>query len=180
MGDLSENPLSNMNPISQYNELKDNINQLKENVTKIVKIIKPLIGEGLAAPCDMSKKLSNIMCSVSDNLNNGLDKLSDMDDINIESLIPSLNMNIFEAPLNIAKKRNPSLIKRLINDCETNILQLEKDKIRIEKKINDPKFYDTDNIIIAKKTTKRHAEIIKSIETEEKSWSLLLVELDAS
>ena len=83
-------------------------------------------------------------------------------------------------PPNIIKKRNPSLIKRLINDCETNILQLEKDKIRIEKKINDPKFYDTDNIIIAKKTSKRHAEIIKSIETEEKSWSLLLAELDAS
>jgi len=140
MGDLSENPLSNMNPISQYNELKDNINQLKENVTKIVKIIKPLIGEGLAAPCDMSKKLSNIMCSVSDNLNNGLDKLSDMDDINIESLIPSLNMNIFEAPLNIAKKiateslKNTKKMTNTIDALSVKLQQDTKNKGVINKK----------------------------------------------
>ena len=79
---------------------------------------------------------------------------------------------------NVKKKRNMSLVKRLISDCEKNILQLEKDKSRIEKKMNDPDFYSGENINIAKKASKRHAELILSIENEEKTWSSLLIELE--
>ncbi len=78
----------------------------------------------------------------------------------------------------LKKKRNISLVKRLISDCEKNILQLEKDKSRIEKKMNDPNFYSGDNINIAKKAAKRHAELITLIANEEKTWSSLLIELE--
>ena len=78
----------------------------------------------------------------------------------------------------IKKKRNSLLVKRLISDCEKNILQLEKDKARIEKKMNDPDFYSGKNIGIAKKASKRHAELIVSIDNEEKTWSSLLIELE--
>ena len=78
----------------------------------------------------------------------------------------------------VKNKRNISLVKRLISDCEKNILQLEKDKSRIEKKMNDPNFYSGENINIAKKASKRHAELILSIENEEKTWSSLLIELE--
>jgi ATP-binding cassette subfamily F protein 3 len=78
----------------------------------------------------------------------------------------------------LKKKRNSSLVKRLINDCEKNILQFEKDKARIEKKMNDPTFYSGENINIAKKASKRHAELILSIENAEKTWSSLLVEIE--
>ena len=85
--------------------------------------------------------------------------------------------NEIKAP-SLKKKRNSSLVKRLINDCEKNILQLEKDKARIEKKMNDPTFYSGENINIAKKASKRHAELILGIENEEKTWSSLLVEIE--
>ena len=78
----------------------------------------------------------------------------------------------------LKKKRNTSLVKRLISDCEKNILQLEKDKTRIEKKMNDPNFYNGENINIAKKAAKRHAELITLIANEEKTWSSLLIELE--
>ena len=71
-----------------------------------------------------------------------------------------------------------SLVKRLISDCEKNILQLEKDKSRIEKKMNDPNFYSGDNINIAKKASKRHSEIIENIKAEEISWADLLQEIE--
>ena len=51
------------------------------------------------------------------------------------------NIENITKPAIINKKRNSSLVKRLISDCEKNILQLEKDKARIEKKMNDPDFY---------------------------------------
>ena len=79
---------------------------------------------------------------------------------------------------NVKKKRNMSLVKRLISDCEKNILQLEKDKSRIEKKMNDPNFYSGDNINIAKKASKRHSEIIEEIKAEEISWADLLQEIE--
>ena len=82
------------------------------------------------------------------------------------------------AKFNVKKKRNMSLVKRLISDCEKNILQLEKNKSRIEKKMNDPDFYSGENINIAKKASKRHAELILSIENEEKTWSSLLIEFE--
>jgi hypothetical protein len=88
------------------------------------------------------------------------------------------NKEIIADPSSIKKKRNSSLVKRLISDCEKNILQLEKDKTRIEKKMNDPNFYNGENINIAKKATKRHAELITLIANEEKTWSSLLIELE--
>jgi ATP-binding cassette subfamily F protein 3 len=88
------------------------------------------------------------------------------------------NIENISKPSIIKKKRNSSLVKRLISDCEKNILQLEKDKTRIEKKMNDPDFYSGKNISIAKKASKRHAELITEIEIEEKSWSSLLIELE--
>ena len=87
------------------------------------------------------------------------------------------NETVVQVP-SVKKKRNISLVKRLISDCEKNILQLEKDKSRIEKKMNDPDFYSGKNINIAKKASKRHAELILSIENEEKTWSSLLIELE--
>jgi ATP-binding cassette subfamily F protein 3 len=88
------------------------------------------------------------------------------------------NIENISKPTIIKKKRNTSLVKRLISDCEKNILQLEKDKARIEKKMNDPDFYSGKNISIAKKASKRHAELVVEIEIEEKSWSSLLIELE--
>ena len=88
------------------------------------------------------------------------------------------NIENITKPTIINKKRNSSLVKRLISDCEKNILQLEKDKARIEKKMNDPDFYSGKNISIAKKASKRHADLIVEIEIEEKSWSSLLIELE--
>jgi hypothetical protein len=44
--------------------------------------------------------------------------------------------------------------------------------------MNDPDFYSGKNISIAKKASKRHAELIVEIEIEEKSWSSLLIELE--
>ena len=44
--------------------------------------------------------------------------------------------------------------------------------------MNDPDFYSGENINIAKKASKRHAELILSIENEEKTWSSLLIELE--
>ena len=81
--------------------------------------------------------------------------------------------------LNLKKRRNSNLLKRLINDCEKNIVQLEKDKARIETKMNNANFYKNENIAIAKKATKRHTELIESIVIEERSWSELVNELEA-
>jgi len=44
--------------------------------------------------------------------------------------------------------------------------------------MNDPAFYSGENINIAKKAAKRHAELILGIENEEKTWSSLLVEIE--
>ena len=100
---------------------------------------------------------------------NKIELLNSDNDQNIENITK---------PTIINKKRNSSLVKRLISDCEKNILQLEKDKARIEKKMNDPDFYSGKNINIAKKASKRHADLIVEIEIEEKSWSSLLIELE--
>ena len=81
--------------------------------------------------------------------------------------------------LDLKKRRNSNLLKRLINDCEKNIVQLEKDKARIETKMNNANFYKNENIAIAKKATKRHTELIESIVIEERSWSELVNELEA-
>ena len=44
--------------------------------------------------------------------------------------------------------------------------------------MNDPDFYSGKNITIAKNASKRHAELLVSIENEEKTWSSLLIELE--
>ena len=44
--------------------------------------------------------------------------------------------------------------------------------------MNDPNFYNGENINIAKKAAKRHAELITLIANEEKTWSSLLIELE--
>ena len=101
----------------------------------------------------------------------------------LQSKIGRLEINIDKknetSNLNLKKRRNSNLLKRLINDCEKNIVQLEKDKARIETKMNNANFYKNENIAIAKKATKRHTELIESIVIEERSWSELVNELEA-
>lgn len=101
----------------------------------------------------------------------------------LQSKMGRLEINIDKknetSNLNLKKRRNSNLLKRLINDCEKNIVQLEKDKARIETKMNNANFYKNENIAIAKKATKRHTELIESIVIEERSWSELVNELEA-
>ena len=68
-----ENPLNNMDPISQIQEFKDNVSELNQNFKNIVKIVTPMVRKGLIMPCDISKKISKTLCSITNTANTKFD-----------------------------------------------------------------------------------------------------------
>lgn len=82
------NPLKNMDPISQIHEFKENIKELDENIKNIVKIVKPMVHSGLVMPCNISKKISNTLCSLTDSVNNNIDKFDEsINNINLTNIV---------------------------------------------------------------------------------------------
>ena len=73
---INNNPLNNMDPISQINEFKENVKELDRNFKNIVRIASPMIKKGLILPCEISKKISESLCSISDQANDTFDKLN--------------------------------------------------------------------------------------------------------
>lgn len=72
---LSENPLNNMDPISQIREFKDNVNELNNNFKNIIKIVGPMVKNGIVMPCTISKKFSDTLCSLTNSANSKFELL---------------------------------------------------------------------------------------------------------
>ena len=78
MSENNINPFAEMNPISQYDELQENIKELKKNVELMITTIQPII----SIPCQISSTISNSICGLSSVLDSGLNTLSgNTDDI---------------------------------------------------------------------------------------------------
>ena len=76
------NPLGNMDPVSQYRNMEDNISDINENFNNIINLVKPFVKDGLKWPCEVSKKLSKSVCGLSDNATKGLKDIDKYTDLN--------------------------------------------------------------------------------------------------
>lgn len=82
------NPLSNMDPISQIREFKENVHELNDNFKNIINIVKPMVKNGLVMPCNIAKNFSNTLCSLTDNASSKIDLLNDsLSNVNLDNLI---------------------------------------------------------------------------------------------
>jgi hypothetical protein len=120
------NPLNKMDPITQVQEFKDNVNELNANFKNIVKIVKPMVKNGLVMPCTIAKKISNTLCSLTENANNKLDlfnnTISKLDLENITNIPNNLN-NISGGEIKVENMQimNPKLNKIIKNtNANTN------------------------------------------------------------
>jgi len=93
----------NTNPISQTQELSDNIKQIKKNIDTIINISAPLIEKTTSITCDIAKKISDTICTANNYLNNNINNLKNNynmldqsvnNSINkVQNLNESINMN---------------------------------------------------------------------------------------
>jgi len=64
-----------MDPISQIREFKDNVNELNNNFKNIIKIVGPMVKNGIVMPCTISKKFSDTLCSLTNSANSKFELL---------------------------------------------------------------------------------------------------------
>jgi hypothetical protein len=132
----SKNPLSNMDPISQIREFKDNVNELNDNFKNIIKIVRPMVKNGIVMPCTISKKFSDTLCSLTNTANSKFElldnSLSTLDLNNmVDNKLTNNISNIIGGDADIIggdadiKDYNNSNNKELVN---TNYSKLIEDK----------------------------------------------------
>ena len=97
----NSNPLTRINPVTQYNEFKDNLEELKSNINVIIKTMKPLVQTGLSVPCKLSRTISDTICGASKLVTDGFNKVSSIDDI--ESLTGINFSKIEKTPLKVGQ-----------------------------------------------------------------------------
>jgi len=96
---MEKNPLSGMDPISQYEELQTNIKELSDNMIIILNTLKPVVKNTLSLPCQISKNFTDNICGISDKFNNTFDSLSNKNPIEIiqhianKSVLNTQNIN---------------------------------------------------------------------------------------
>lgn len=93
----------NTNPISQTQELTDNIKQIKKNIDTIINISAPLIEKTTSITCNIAKKISDTICNANSYLNNNINNIKNNynmldqsvnNSINkVQNLNDSINMN---------------------------------------------------------------------------------------
>ena len=99
----AQSPISsqivNTNPISQTQELNDNIKQIKKNIDTIINISAPLIEKTTSITCDIAKKISDTICSANNYLNNNINNIKNNYNMLDESVNNSINkvQNLNEA-----------------------------------------------------------------------------------
>lgn len=80
----------NTNPVSQTQELTDNIKQIKKNIDTIINISAPLIEKTTSITCDIAKKISDTICYANNYLNNNISNIKN----NYNMLDQSVNNSI--------------------------------------------------------------------------------------
>ena len=93
----SPNPLANMDPISQYQDMKHNIQELNKNFNSIIGMVKPVVKGGLKQSCQISKKMAETICSLSDSASEGMDNITQFTDLEKMSKKLQANYNKFKA-----------------------------------------------------------------------------------
>ena len=127
------NPLSNMDPISQTKELYENLQELNENIIKILQTISPFIKDSLSIPCQISTKINESICSISKNIHKNFDNISTE---NLLLSIQNISKNSFENMDQIKKLYYPDLQKSLNIKNNLSISNQEQDIKKSNNKLS--------------------------------------------
>lgn len=64
--------MASIDPLEQYNNLSENLENFKSNLYNIIQSIQPLVQTGLVSTCQIAKLVTNKICWMTDFLDNGV------------------------------------------------------------------------------------------------------------
>ena len=88
---------SRLNPITEFEIFKKNLEELNVNINRFLKNIFPLLSDGLKLGCSSSRNMADLICkfqNISDKINNGLEnndlKIEDITNVNklVKKVLP--------------------------------------------------------------------------------------------
>lgn len=160
------------NPIQEYKLFKNNLIKLFENIKTLINILKPMFNNGLEISCNLSKKITDIVCNFEDNIDkmykyidnkklniNQITDLQNIVDIN-KSNLEVLNQNL-KPEKNITNDIKINDLEQVLSNVNTKNLPKNIDNVSNEilNKVNTkklPKKIDTaSNKILIKKNTQK-------------------------
>uniref|UniRef100_A0A6C0IV77 Uncharacterized protein n=1 Tax=viral metagenome TaxID=1070528 RepID=A0A6C0IV77_9ZZZZ len=153
------------NPIEEYKLFKNNLIKLFENIKVLINILKPMFNNGLEISCNLSKKITDIVCNFEDNIDK-MYKYIDNKRLNINQIADL--QNIVDKNKSNLEVLNQNLKpeKNITNDIKIN--DLEQSKVNTKILPHNIKIDDVSNEILSKVNIKSLPNNIKADDGSDK------------